>query len=519
MIFANVIGAILLVSYLLQLHKTDISILSKPFADNNLSFNLYKNVIIPQIGAALLMYLSYLWVSLYTIPRLLFPRKVEGGTSKISMTLLKISFQGMAKKMLKEYSWLLMQIILIIFILGTAFDFSTYYLHQWQFNYPEFSIFFNRNDPRSQIDIYLGYAVASFLIGLYALYVIVRELIIAFIERSGSKKDFRALICNQITAFFIIYIIIYVALNGFDFVHDYAFQFVYFLAIPPMFAMFISNMYWLFPKKGDSRFFSRKIISGLLYSSFIYSVPFAFFSREGMLGYFALGCAMLLFCITPITWLLYQTQKDKILLLRGTEKALAKTKTDLQFLRSQINPHFLFNVLNTLYGTALQEKAERTASGIQKLGDMMRFMLHENNLDFIDMGKEIGYLRNYISLQKLRTQSSPDIIIEENISDQSCRHKIAPMLLIPLVENAFKHGISLKEKSWIKIDLSCTENNILFEVRNSMHIKQENDPEKERSGIGFKNVLERLKLIYPGKFQASVNGDGKEFFVQLSIQP
>ena len=153
------------------------------------------------------------------------------------------------------------------------------------------------------------------------------------------------------------------------------------------------------------------------------------------------------------------------------------------------------------------------------MGDMMRFMLHENNLDFIQMDKEISYLKNYIALQKLRTQSSSNIIIEDNISGQNCNHKIAPMLLIPLVENAFKHGISLKEKSWIKIDLECNEKNILFEVRNSMHAKQENDPENERSGIGFKNVLERLKLIYPGKFDISVNGDGKEFFVQLAIQP
>ena len=117
--------------------------------------------------------------------------------------------------------------------------------------------------------------------------------------------------------------------------------------------------------------------------------------------------------------------------LRIVEKELVKSKADIQFLRSQINPHFLFNVLNTLYGTALQENAERTAEGIQRLGDMMRFMLHENNLDFIRMNKEVEYLRNYIALQKLRTQSSPDIIIEDNINEQNCNYQIAPMLLIP----------------------------------------------------------------------------------------
>jgi LytS/YehU family sensor histidine kinase len=240
--------------------------------------------------------------------------------------------------------------------------------------------------------------------------------------------------------------------------------------------------------------------------------------HEGFLFSFFTCWAIQLFVVTPVTWLLYQLQKDKILQLRGVEKALARSRTDLQFLRSQVNPHFLFNTLNTLYGTALQENAEHTAAGIQKLGDMMRFMLHENNLAFIRMDREIEYLKNYISLQKLRTQSSPEISIEDNIQEQNCNHKIAPMLLIPFVENAFKHGISLKERSWIKIDLSCNEKEIHFEVRNSMHSRQENDPENERSGIGFKNVLERLKLIYPGKHRISFNGDGKEFFVQLAIE-
>ena len=310
-------------------------------------------------------------------------------------------------------------------------------------------------------------------------------------------------------------------LSSFNLVHEYHFAATYFSLITPIFLLYMSNTYWLFPLKGEASFFNSRIIVRLLVSAFICTLPFAFFlADKGQPPSFFISYWLVqLVIVTPVTWLLYQQRKDKILQLRGVEKALVKSKTNLQFLRSQINPHFLFNVLNTLYGTALQENAERTAGGIQKLGDMMRFMLHENNLDFIPMNKETEYLENYIALQKLRTQSSPEIIIEDNISQQNCNHRIAPMLLIPLVENAFKHGISLNERSWIKIDLTCTEKNILFEVRNSMHAKTGNDPEKERSGIGFKNVLERLKLIYPGKFQISVNEDEKEFFVQLSIEP
>jgi len=134
------------------------------------------------------------------------------------------------------------------------------------------------------------------------------------------------------------------------------------------------------------------------------------------------------------------------------------------------------------------------------------------------MSREIEYLKNYIALQKLRIPASATTTIEDNISDQHCNQQIAPMLLIPFVENAFKHGIRLTEKSWIKINLTCNQNTIFFEVYNSMHQPSSTDPEKERSGIGLVNVVERLKLIYPGKFQFSANGDGNEFFVKLIIE-
>jgi LytS/YehU family sensor histidine kinase len=226
----------------------------------------------------------------------------------------------------------------------------------------------------------------------------------------------------------------------------------------------------------------------------------------------------LLVVVTPLSWLLYRQKRDKIEQLRNMKTALAKSTADLQFLRSQINPHFLFNALNTLYGTALKENAEHTSKGIQKLGDMMRFMLHENNLDFISMEKEIDYLKNYIALQKLRTETSPDIIVEDNIDEAKCNRTIAPMLLIPFVENAFKHGISLNEKSWINIRLQCAETSIFFDVRNSTHKRFETDTEKNKSGIGLKNVEERLKLLYPGKHELKVSENKDEYIINLVIK-
>ena len=487
-----------------------------PFINSNTPFNLYKNVLLPDISVGLSAYLAYWWCSLYTIPRLLFPKNKEAGTLKISVSFSKIEFLGLAKKTVKEYAWLFVQVMLVIFVLGCVLNTAIYYRHQWLFNYEGFSIFFDKNNPKSQMDVSGTFFIAASVVAIYGLYVCVREMLIHFIERS-KQREFNISVCNKITLFLVIFLTIHISLQAFNLVQEQQFLAGYVLFISALFAMFISNVYWLFPMKGEASFFSSKIITRLLSTSFVYAVPLAAFVHEkGPVAFFYSWCLQLLI-VTPITWGYYQLNKEKILQLRVVETALVKSTADLQFLRSQINPHFLFNTLNTLYGTALQENAGNTATGIQQLGDLMRFMLHENNLDFIQMNKEIAYLKNYIALQKLRTKSSPKIIIEDNISEQNCNHKIAPMLLIPLVENAFKHGISLNETSWIKIKLHCTEKNILLEVRNSMHAKTANDPEKDRSGIGFKNVLERLILVYPGKHQVTVNNDGKEFFVQLSI--
>jgi hypothetical protein len=221
--------------------------------------------------------------------------------------------------------------------------------------------------------------------------------------------------------------------------------------------------------------------------------------------------------VMPLAWWLSKlrlNQKDEVLVL---EKALGRSSANLDFLRSQINPHFLFNALNTLYGTALQENASRTSEGVQKLGDMMRFMLHENHQEKIELSKEVGYLQNYIALQRLRIQSSDDIKIEVNIAEDDCEHTIAPMLLIPFVENAFKHGISLRNRSWIVVSLSCDANHIYFDAYNSVHVKPENDPEKTSLGIGLNNVKNRLSLLYPRNHELSIRQTATEFFVHLTI--
>lgn len=447
-----------------------------PFIETNVPFSLSRNVIIPHLFISVTVYLAYLWINSYIVPRLLD----------------------------RKYASFFLQALLLTFLLGIVFSLGIYFRGEWRFYHTGFNPF-------------TGFFDAGGAILLYGLYVSARELIMYAIERS-TQREFNSMVCNKVTSFLTQLICLLAFLKAFNIVHEEGFFTRFSLPFVALFAMFISNVYWIFPIKGNSSFFSKRIIIRLLLSAFICAIPFASLVHDSVIVAFLCSGALHLFIVTPITWWYYNSNKDKILRLRVVEEELVKSRADLQFLRSQINPHFLFNALNTLYGTALQEKAGRTSEGIQKLGDMMRFMLHENNHDFIEMEKETGYLRNYIDLQKLRTQSSPSITIEDNISNQHCDHRIAPMLLIPLVENAFKHGISLEEKSWIKISLECTNDSILFEVRNSIHLKTGDDPERSGSGIGFKNVQERLKLIYPGRFRLSVDDSGGEFYARLSIK-
>lgn len=225
-----------------------------------------------------------------------------------------------------------------------------------------------------------------------------------------------------------------------------------------------------------------------------------------------------LFIIAPATWAIYHYRISKNAELTGLKTALGQSSASLDFLRSQINPHFLFNALNTLYGTAIQEHADRTGEGIQRLGDMMRFMLHENTQEQISLMREVDYLNNYIDLQKLRTHASPEITINAEIEESVNGLQIAPMLLIPFIENAFKHGISMREASHIKIGLHTEGHKLFFDVYNSVHTKAGIDPEKDNTGIGLENVKQRLQLLYPGKHELSIRETAKEFFIHLTLQ-
>ncbi len=225
---------------------------------------------------------------------------------------------------------------------------------------------------------------------------------------------------------------------------------------------------------------------------------------------------VIIFPLANLIFKKYDSYMGKIFTLTSQ---VDRGNAGMDFLRSQINPHFLFNALNTLYASALIEDADKTADGIQKLGDMMRFMLHENQLPLIPLSREIDYLRNYLDLQMLRFGSQANLELEINIQDSGCHGDIAPMLLIPFVENAFKHGISAKEKSWIRLNLRCITGSVHLDLVNSVHPeKPVAEKSREESGIGLENVKSRLSLLYPDRHQLNIVTNDSDYFVHLSVQ-
>jgi hypothetical protein len=221
----------------------------------------------------------------------------------------------------------------------------------------------------------------------------------------------------------------------------------------------------------------------------------------------------------PLTSLLFKKYDSFLGQISTLTYQVDQSHAGMDFLRSQINPHFLFNALNTLYASALIENAEKTSDGIQKLGDMMRFMLHENQLPRIPLSREIDYLRNYLDLQMLRFGNQANLELDIQINESQCAGDIAPMLIIPFVENSFKHGISTKEKSWIRLNLRCISGSVHLDLVNSVHPdKPVAENSREESGIGLENVKSRLRLVYPDRHSLNIIQNDSDFFVHLSIQ-
>jgi len=207
-----------------------------------------------------------------------------------------------------------------------------------------------------------------------------------------------------------------------------------------------------------------------------------------------------------IDW--FETQKLKAQLI------LQNKASELALLRSQVNPHFLFNTLNNIY-SLVSKKSDDAPAAVMKLSAIMRYMLYDANTDRVMLEKEIEYLQSFIELQKLRLRKQE--FVEINIKGSPDGKTIAPMLLIPFVENAFKHGNKSGTNPGIRINLQVEPDRIIFEVVNNMK-SNPNPSEDPVGGIGMQNIQRRLDLLYPGKHSLLITHDKDIFNVKLIIE-
>ena len=195
---------------------------------------------------------------------------------------------------------------------------------------------------------------------------------------------------------------------------------------------------------------------------------------------------------------------------KQTEKE--RSDAELSYLKAQINPHFLFNTLNSIYSLAIV-KSDNVASSIVKLSNMMRYVLSESSNDLVSLEKEIEYIQNYIELQQLRFGNF--IHLECSITGDQKNKNIAPLILIAFIENAYKHGVNAEENSIIKIKIEILKDQLFLSVKNNKVFVQRS--EELKSGLGVENTKNRLQHIYPGKHILIINDTEKEYSVSLTL--
>ena len=209
--------------------------------------------------------------------------------------------------------------------------------------------------------------------------------------------------------------------------------------------------------------------------------------------------------IIPVVQQWQKTQQQYLMVQKD------KAHAELSFLKAQINPHFLFNTLNNLYSLALSG-SERTAESILRLSGIMRYVTDEVNNDLVLLANEIACIRDFIELQKLRLNSKTTVLFNNDTADRNL--SIAPLILLPFVENVFKHGISNNEYSTIEIKVATRQKEILFYAKNTIFNSERNEA---RKGTGIDNVKKRLENLYPGRHFLKTEISGNNFEVHLII--
>ena len=347
----------------------------------------------------------------------------------------------------------------ILFIVGSI-SFPIYLLFFWILNRKKSQIF-------SQVLTYWEWRIIPIISTIFSLSGI--------IESSPERPDF--------TAVFSLFLI-------------YTFLFT---------AVLLTNYY---RQKKGAPLLSKSFINKLIFWSFAIGIGRIIILIEEYGDTDALAIIAIfyfpLLIILIMRWVFKQTRA--ILTLKNE-----KAKTELLHLKSQVNPHFFFNMLNNLYGLVGKD-SKKAQELILKLSDMMRYSIYDGEKDTVLLSEEVTYLENYIELHKMRYHKAIDVQFNMDIKDND--YEINPLLFIILLENAFKHGVeNLREHAFVRINLEAHNNIINFEIENNFEASEEN----HEPGIGLKNLKRRLELVYPKNHNLTISKTNNIYNAKLNI--
>lgn len=283
------------------------------------------------------------------------------------------------------------------------------------------------------------------------------------------------------------------------------------------------NIFYLFPQYLKHKKLSNHLIWLLVISALITPVKTAvlvilisgrelenFFINHQyftFLSTFFVGASSSIYYIIS-DWI--NSQKEK------QELANKTLQSELKFLKSQINPHFLFNTLNSLYALTLK-KSDLAPEIVLKLSEMMRYMLYECNEKLVPLDKEVNYIINYLELEKIRHGKKINIDFQQ--TGEIGNQKIAPLLFIPFIENCFKHGVSHQlNEAYVKINMDVKQHSVSAEIENSKHSIMPGQQLKKSGGIGLINVRRRLDLLYFGNHTLKVEDSPNTYKIKLEVK-
>jgi sensor histidine kinase YesM len=285
--------------------------------------------------------------------------------------------------------------------------------------------------------------------------------------------------------------------------------------VPPfVIAFFLELNYKWIKQKRHERFISivknslGSVLGILLFYLFVIFKEFDFTSiLDDLVGVF------FIFMLYNIAYFYIRSsienQKKK------AEKRYQKSQAELDVLKAQLNPHFFFNSLNSLYGTALQENAPKTLGLIEQLSSIMRYTMGKAQNAFTDVKNELDFIENYWALQEVRLPKKDTIRLSKQVFFDEKKAQIAPLLLIPFIENAFKYGISIDKACKIDLDLSIENQQLKMILSN---IIQEDKTLEKGNSIGIENTKKRLELIYDNRYTLTQSQEANVYTVVLTIE-